>query len=74
MLIREEGGQKTLRKLKSEFKHSFNHLIITLKSNDVVYVEPNRARVAESTRTTQFLPILLSGLSFAAIIIDRITR
>lgn len=74
LLIREEGGQKTIAQLNLNSKQFFQSPYYYLKSNDVIYVEPNRARVAESTRTIQFLPLLLSGLSFAAIIIDRITR
>lgn len=74
MLIREEAGQKNVTRLNLNSSAFFKSPYYYLKSNDVVYVEPNKARVAGSTRTTQFLPILLSGLSFAAIIIDRITR
>jgi polysaccharide export outer membrane protein len=74
LLIREEGGQKIISQLNLNSKEFFQSPYYYLKSNDVLYVEPNRARISESTRTTQFLPLLLSGLSFAAIIIDRITR
>lgn len=74
LLIREEAGQKVIRQLNLNSKQFFQSPYYYLKSNDVVYVEPNKARIAGSTRTTQFLPLLLSGLSFAAIIIDRLTR
>jgi polysaccharide export outer membrane protein len=74
LLIREESGQKLITQLNLNSKLFFQSPYYYLKSNDVIYVEPNKARIAGSTRTTQFLPLLLSGLSFAAIIIDRLTR
>jgi polysaccharide export outer membrane protein len=74
LLIREEGGQKTITQLNMNSKQFFESPYYYLKSNDVIYVEPNKARISGATRATQFLPVLLSGLSFAAIIIDRITR
>ena len=74
MVIREENGKKSLQRLNLNSSELFSSPYYYLKSNDVVYVEPNKARVASSTRTNQLLPILLSGLSFAAIIVDRLTR
>lgn len=74
MVIREENGKKNLQRLNLNSSELFQSPYYYLKSNDIVYVEPNKARVASSTRTNQLLPILLSGLSFAAIIIDRLTR
>lgn len=74
MVIREENGQKIIKRLNLNSSELFNSPYYYLKSNDIVYVEPNRAKVASSTRTNQLLPIILSGLSFAAIIVDRLTR
>ena len=74
MVIREENGKKNLQRLNLNSSELFQSPYYYLKSNDIVYVEPNKARVASSTRSNQLLPILLSGLSFAAIIVDRLTR
>ncbi|WP_207494039.1 polysaccharide biosynthesis/export family protein [Aridibaculum aurantiacum] len=74
MVIREEEGQKIIKRINLNSSELFQSPYYYLKSNDIVYVEPNNARVASSTRTNQLLPILLSGLSFAAIIVDRVTR
>jgi polysaccharide export outer membrane protein len=74
MVVREEEGQKIVKRLNLNSSELFQSPYYYLKSNDIVYVEPNKAKIASSTRSTQFLPILLSGLSFAAIIIDRLTR
>ena len=74
MVIREENGKKNIKYLNLNSSELFNSPYYYLKSNDIVYVEPTKARVGSSSRTSQLLPIILSGLSFAAIIIDRVTR
>jgi polysaccharide export outer membrane protein len=74
LVIREEAGQKVIKRLDLNTSEIFNSPYYYLRSNDVVYVEPNKAKVAGSSRSYQLLPIILSGLSFAAIIVDRITR
>ncbi|HVF97896.1 MAG TPA: polysaccharide biosynthesis/export family protein [Flavisolibacter sp.] len=74
LVIREEAGQKIIKRLNLNTSEIFNSPYYYLRSNDIVYVEPNKAKVASSSRGTQLLPIVLSGLSFAAIIIDRLTR
>jgi len=74
MVIREESGKKIIKRLDLNKSEIFNSPYYYLRSNDIVYVEPNKARVAGSSRATQLLPIILSGLSFAAIIVDRASR
>lgn len=74
MVIREEKGQKVIKRLNLNSTDLFNSPYYYLMSNDIVYVEPNKARVAGSGRGAQLLPIILSGLSFVAIIVDRATR
>lgn len=74
MIIRDEEGQKVIKRLNLNSSEIFQSPYYYLRANDIVYVEANNAKVAGSSRTTQILPILLSGLSFAAIIIDRVTR
>lgn len=74
MVIREEEGKKIIKRLNLNSSDLFNSPYYYLKSNDIVYVEPNKARLASSTRTSQLLPIIFSALSFAAILIDRLIR
>jgi polysaccharide biosynthesis/export protein len=72
LLIREEGGKKITRHVNLNSSDFFNSPYYYLKPNDVVYVEPNKAKVASSTRTQQLLPIILSSLSIIVIVLDRI--
>jgi polysaccharide export outer membrane protein len=74
MVIREEDGVKKIKRINLNNSEIFGSEYYYLKSNDIVYVEANKAKVAGSTRTSQLLPIILSALSFGAIIIDRIAN
>ncbi|MCJ8211022.1 polysaccharide biosynthesis/export family protein [Mucilaginibacter sp. RS28] len=74
LVIREENGIKRIKRLNLNSNELFNSQYYYLKSNDIVYVEANKAKVASSSRTTQTLPIILSALSFGAIIVDRLVK
>lgn len=74
MIIREEAGQKTIKRIDLNSAQIFTSPYYYLRSNDIVYVEPGKAKVAGSSRLNQSLPIIFGALSFAAIVIDRVTR
>lgn len=75
LLIRTEGGKKIIRRVdltSADFVSSSPFYY--LKTNDVIYVEANKEKIGNSTTLRQTLPAILSGLSFLAIIVDRLTR
>lgn len=72
LLIREEKGSKVIKRINLNSSEIFTSPYYYLKSNDVVYVEPNNTKVASASRTQQLLPTILSGLSFIAIILTRV--
>ncbi len=74
LLIREEDGVRKTRHINLNSSDFLNSEYFYLKPNDVIYVGPNKARVAMTGRTQQILPILLTGLSFFFIIFDRVIR
>jgi polysaccharide export outer membrane protein len=74
LLIREEKNGKVIKRLNLNSSEIFSSPYYYLKSNDVVYVEPNKARVAASSRSQQLLPTILSALSFVAIILTRVIQ
>ena len=74
LLIREENGAKKTRHIDLNSPNFFNSPYYYLQPNDVVYVEPNKAKIASASRTTQYLPVILSGLSVVVIILDRLLR
>jgi polysaccharide biosynthesis/export protein len=74
LLVREDGGKKIMRSLNLNSTDLLKSPYYYLKSNDVIYVEPNKAKISSSSRSNQILPIALSGLSFVVIILDRLIK
>src|SRR5690349_4799991 len=72
LIIRDEDGKKVTHRLDLNSTEVFNSPYYYLKSNDVVYVEPSKAKVATTSRATQWIPIVLSVLSLGIIVADRI--
>ncbi|MEZ0485109.1 polysaccharide biosynthesis/export family protein [Fibrella aquatica] len=72
LIIREENGKRTFNRVDLTKRDLFQSPFYYLRPNDVVYVEPGQARVANADRTYQLLPIIISALSFIAIIVSRI--
>ncbi|RYE54029.1 MAG: polysaccharide export protein [Sphingobacteriales bacterium] len=74
LLIREENGVKSVKRLDLTDKAFLTSPYYYLRPNDVLYVEPNKAKVASASRGQVLLPAILGGLSFLAIVADRIFR
>lgn len=71
-LIRDENGKRLIKRINLNNGDIFNSPYYYLKSNDIIYVEPNKTKISSSTPLRQNLPIVLSGLSLLAIIFTRI--
>ena len=74
LLIREENNKKITTRINLNSSELFNSPYYYLKSNDIVYVEPNRARVSSATGARELVPIVFSALSFAVITLDILSR
>lgn len=74
LLIREENGEKVIRRINLNSKDLFHSPYYYLKSNDVVYVEPNAARLGSAERSMQLMPVVLSSISVMAVIVGIILR
>lgn len=72
LLIRETGGKQVISRLNLNDASIFSSPYYYLQSNDIVYVEPNKSKVASADRNRQILPIVMSGLSLLVIVIDRL--
>ncbi|UJH91753.1 polysaccharide biosynthesis/export family protein [Antarcticibacterium sp. 1MA-6-2] len=71
LLIREEDNIRKLVRLDLTSDEIFTSPYYNLKSNDIIYVEANKSKVASTSRANQWLPIILSSLSLAVIALDR---
>ena len=74
LLIREINGKKKVNHVDLNSPKFLNSPYYYLKPNDVVYVEPNKNKLASVERGRQILPAILSGLSVIVIVVDRIIR
>jgi polysaccharide biosynthesis/export protein len=76
LIIRETPEGKELKRINLEDHSIFNSEWYFLKPDDVVYVEPNEKKLTEEKRnkTQQTIGLILSGVSIAVIILDRIIK
>lgn len=75
LIIHEEGeGKRVTRRINLNDTNLLTSPYYYLKSNDVVYVAPNKAKVASTSTTKQWVPVVISGMSFIAIIAGLLTR
>jgi len=74
LVIREEGGEKIIKRINLNTTELLSSPYYYLKSEDIVYVEPNKVRVATAGRGAQWVPVAISALSFAAILVDRVSK
>ncbi|MEO8764894.1 MAG: polysaccharide biosynthesis/export family protein [Ginsengibacter sp.] len=72
LLIREEDGRRKTRHIDLNSSNFFNSPYYYLQPNDVVYVEPNKAKVASASRSQQLLPLILGSLSIIVVVLDRV--
>lgn len=72
LVIREIDGKKTVKRIDLHKAAFLNSPYYYLRPNDIVYVEPNKDKLASVSRGRQMLPALLSGLSVVIIVLDRI--
>ncbi len=74
LLIREISGKRTVRRVDLNDADFLSSPYYYLQPNDVVYVEANKNRVANSSNFNQTLSIVLSGISIILIALDRIIK
>lgn len=70
LVIREsENGNKEIKRINLNSSELLSSPYYYLKSSDIVYVEPNKSKVASSGRGQQWIPAVLSGLSLVAVVV-----
>jgi polysaccharide biosynthesis/export protein len=71
LVIREEGGKRVFSRLDLTRRDAFRSPYYALHPNDVVYVEPGRARVTSVNQVYVLAPLVTGILSLIAIIATR---
>lgn len=74
ILIREINGKRKLKRINLNDANFLTSPYYYLQPNDVVYVEANKNKVANSSNFKQTLPIILSGLTIIIVTLDRVIK
>jgi polysaccharide export outer membrane protein len=75
MVIRDnDTGKHKITRLDLTDKDLFVSPYFYLKSNDVVYVAPNKAKAASTSTTKQWWPVVISAMSFIAVVVGQVIR
>jgi len=74
LLIREENGRKQIRRINLTSKDFFLSPYYYLQPNDVVYVEPGKAKISSASLSKQWIPTIISVISIVALLIYRLNR
>lgn len=71
LIIREVEGIRTITRINLNEKDVLNSPFFYLQQNDVVYVEPDKARALQASTTTFYLPIVLAATSVLTLLLSR---
>lgn len=74
ILIRQIGQEKLVKRLDLTSSNILQSPYFFLKSNDVIYVEPGKAKIATTDLTRQYLPIIFSGISVVVIVLNSLLK
>lgn len=74
ILIRQQGDQKFMKRLSLNSSDLLTSPYFFLKSNDILYIEPGKTKVAASDRTQQLLPIIFSGVSVLVVALSLLLK
>jgi polysaccharide export outer membrane protein len=73
LLIREEKGERKFVRLNLNSSNIFESPYYYLKQNDIVYVEPNKSKIAAADITQlRNISIVTSAITLLIVIITRI--
>lgn len=74
LIIREQNGQRIMKRLNLNDQDVLNSPFFYLKQNDVVYVEPDRSKATEFSSNTRLMPIVIASISAVAVLITAVLR
>ena len=74
ILVRQEGDEKLVKRLNLNSSQILTSPYFFLRSNDVIYVEPGKAKAASRSLSQQLLPVILSGLSLIIILLTNVFK
>jgi polysaccharide export outer membrane protein len=70
LIVREVNGIRTTERINLNKSDLFDSKYYYLKQNDVVYVEPDKSRLAQTSQNNRFIPILASSVAIVAVLLS----
>jgi len=74
LVIRQQNGQRIMKRLNLNNQDVMNSPFFYLKQNDVVYVEPDKSKAIEYSPNTRILPVVIASISAVAVLITAVLR
>ena len=74
LVIRDDNGKKTETRIDLTSKDVFKSPVYYLNQNDLVYVEPSKARIQSSTPTVQFGALIVTSASLIINVLTLLAR
>lgn len=74
MIVREINGERTVDRIDLKSSQLFQSPYYYLKQNDIIYVEPDKARAVQSDQSNRFLPVIGSAMAVVAVIVGIILK
>ena len=74
MLIRESETKRSITRINLNSSELFTSPFYYLQSGDIIYVEPNKAKIASTTQTRQNLPIIIGAAGLIATVVSIVVR
>lgn len=70
LVIRQNGNERTMARINMNNRDVINSPYFNLKQNDIVYVEPDKAKAASVSNSNRYVPIIIgAAISIASIFI-----
>jgi len=72
LVIREQNGQRVMKRLNLNNQDVMNSPFFFLKQNDIVYVEPDKSKASEYSANTRVMPLVIASISAVAVLITAV--
>jgi polysaccharide biosynthesis/export protein len=70
LVIRQNGNERSMARVNMNNRDVINSPFFNLKQNDIVYVEPDRAKAASISANNKYIPIIIgAALSIASLFV-----
>ena len=71
LIIRQNGNERTMARINMNNRDVLNSPFFNLKQNDIVYVEPDRAKAASINQNNRYIPLAISTVVSIGLILSR---